>query len=642
MSSKGKKGDEPKKGASGRAPAASTRQKRPASDDAPRFVVGIDLGTTNSALAWVDLREAEAAGAGKTAPVHAFPVPQLVRAGTVKELETLPSTLYLPGPEVAPETAALPFGGPAEGTIVGAWASELGGKVPSRLVVSSKSWLCHPGVDRAAAILPWGSDPAEVLQLSPIEAARRLLLHLRAAWDAARAAEDPACALERQEVLLAVPASFDPAARDLTLEAARQAGLTRVTLIEEPQAAFYAWLERAGDRWREQLKPGDLVLVVDVGGGTTDLTLIAVQDQGGSLALERVAVGDHLLLGGDNMDLALAHLAAGKLGGQLDPWQSRALWLACRKAKEELLGDPTRASADVVVLGRGSKLIGSTIKTTLERGEVEALVLGGFFPACPPDARPQRRRAAGLSELGLPFEPDAAITKHLAAFLRREDTSDGQRDGMAWPTAVLFNGGVFKGPRLREAVLTALGTWLGQAGKPAAAALPGEDLDLAVARGAAYYGLVRRGRGVRIRGGTARSYYVGIESTLPAVPGLPAPLKALCVAPAGMEEGTSAELPAREFALLVGEPATFRFLGSSVHKEDAPGTLRERWSEGELGELGPLQVTLPAGSGEKPGATVPVRLVSSVTEVGTLEVHCVARDGRRFKLEWNVRETEGR
>ena len=604
----------------------------------PRYVVGIDLGTTNCAMAWVDLREAEAARAGSTAPVHPLQIPQLVRAGAVKEQQLLPSALYLPGPEVALESAQLPFKGAPEGTITGVWAAELGSKVPARLVVSAKSWLCHPGVDRSGAILPWGSDETEVPKLSPVEASRRLLLHLRAAWDAQMAAEEAAHALVHQEVLLAVPASFDPVARDLTLEAARQAGLERVTLIEEPQAAFYAWLEQAGEGWRERLRPGDLVLVVDVGGGTSDLTLIAVQDQEGSLGLERVAVGDHLLLGGDNMDLALAHLAAGKLGGQLDPWQSRALWLACRKAKEELLLDPTRESADVVVLGRGSKLIGGTQKTTLERGEVEQLVLGGFFPACPADAKPARRRGAGLSELGLPFEPDAAITKHLAAFLRREDGADGQKDGMAHPTAVLFNGGVFKGPRLRAAVLEALGGWLSAAGKPAAEALTGEDLDLAVARGAAYYGMVRRGRGVRIRGGTARSYYVGIESTLPAVPGMPAPLKALCVAPAGMEEGSSAELPAREFALLVGEPATFRFLGSSQHKEDAPGTLRERWGEGELSELAPLTVTLSPGAGEKAGSTLPVRLQSSVTEVGTLEVHCVARDGRRFKLEWNVRE----
>ena len=630
-----------KRGESQRAGRGASSQRQPAAGGSgdPRYVVGIDLGTTNTALAWVDLQAAASAPRGQPVPVTSLPIPQLVRAGTTQSLSTLPSTLYLPGPEVAADSAQLPFSGAAEGTICGAWASELGSKVPSRLVVSSKSWLCHAGVDRAAPILPFGSDAAEVPKLSPVEAAKRLLLHVRAAWDAAMAAEDPSAALARQEVLLCVPASFDPAARDLTIEAARQAGLERVTLLEEPQAAFYAWIERESERWREQLQPGDLALVVDVGGGTTDLTLIAVKDEGGSLALERVAVGDHLLLGGDNMDLALAHLAAGKLGGnQLDPWQSRALWLACRRAKEELLAHGAPETADVVVLGRGSKLIGGTIKTQLERTEVEQVVLGGFFPACPPDARPQRRRAAGLSELGLPFEPDAAITRHLAGFLGREDASDGKADGMAFPSAVLFNGGVFKSPRLREAVLGALNGWLEAAGKPAARVLPGEDLDLAVARGAAYYGLVRRGRGVRIRGGTARTYYVGVESTLPAVPGLPPPLKALCVAPAGMEEGTSAELPAREFALMVGEPATFRFLGSSQHREDAPGSTRERWAEGELVELAPLQVTLPAGPGEKAGSTVPVRLQSSVTEVGTLEVHCVARDGRRFKLEWNVRE----
>jgi hypothetical protein len=380
------------------------------------------------------------------------------------------------------------------------------------------------------------------------------------------------------------------------------------------------------------------VLVVDVGGGTTDLTLIAVKDDGkGNLVLERVAVGEHLLLGGDNMDLALAHVAASRLKSKdLDPWQSRALWLQCRAAKEALLADPKKKTAEVVVLGRGTKLIGGSMKTELTQEDVRQVCAQGFFPACPKDARPQRRRGAGLAELGLPFEPDPAITKHLAAFLTRQDAADGTKDGFARPTALLFNGGVFKGGPLREATLAALGSWLdGKTPKT----LEGEDLDLAVARGAAYYGLVRRGKGVRIRGGTARTYYVGIESTLPAVPGLPAPLKALCVAPAGMEEGTSVDVAGREFALLTGEPAEFRFLASTVRK-DRPGTLVDRWDEDEITEMTSLQVTLPKAERGVGMGGLPVTLQTTVTEVGTLEVHCVAKDGRRFKLEWDVRQRE--
>lgn len=619
----------------------SAAKKKAAERAEPAFVVGLDLGTTNSAVAYVDLR-------AEKGPVITFEVPQLVRPGVVEPRPQLPSNLYLAGQELAEKARVLPFEAPEPATVVGALASEQGAKVPHRLVSSHKSWLCHAGVDRREAVLPWGiPSEDEVPRVSPLEAARRLLVHLRSAWDHVMAHDDEGLALAQQEVLLCVPASFDPQARDLTLEAARLAGLERVTLLEEPQAAFYAWLERSGDDWRKQVTAGDLVLVVDVGGGTTDLTLIAVKDDGqGNLTLERMAVGEHLLLGGDNMDLALAHVAAQKLEAAgakgLDPWQSRALWHAARTAKEAILGDPERAAADVVILGRGSKLIGGSLKTTLTREEVERVAVGGFFPACRKDERPARRRGAGLSELGLPFEPDAAITRHIAAFLARQELTDGEADGesggggdgFARPTGVLFNGGVFKAPPLRAAILEALDGWLD--GPPRV--LEGEDLDLAVSRGAAYYGVVRHGRGVRIRGGTARTFYVGIESTLPAVPGLPAPIKALCVAPFGMEEGTSLDIPGREFALLVGEPADFRFLASTTRKDDPPGQLIERWEEGELAELAPLHVSLPPAPGQVPGATVPVTLRSSFTEVGTLEVHCVSRDGQRYRLEWNVRE----
>jgi len=598
------------------------------------YVVGIDLGTTNCAIAFVDT-EPDPENPDVVGDVETFEIEQLVRSGATKAQIQLPSALYLPGDEVSEKAMALPFEGPEEGTIHGQFALDQGAKVPHRLVSSAKSWLCHSGVDRRGPILPWGSDGEEVAKISPQEASRRLLLYLRAAWDATMAEDEPEFELAKQEIYLTVPASFDPEARDLTVEAARKAGLTRVTLLEEPQAAFYSWIEQQAEGWREELAVGDQVLVFDVGGGTTDLTLISVSEEDGNLALERVAVGDHLLLGGDNMDLALAHVAANKLGGKLDAWQSRALWLAARKAKEQLLSDPERESADVVILGRSSKLIGGSQKTQLTREDVDAVVINGFFPACSSDERPQKRRGAGLSELGLPFEADPGITKHVAEFLGKQ-----QGDEPTFPTAVLFNGGVFKGSTVRDRAVEVINAWLKAAKREPLKPLAGEDLDLGVARGAAYYGLVRRGKGVRIRGGTARTYYVGIESTMPAIPGMPPPLKALCVAPFGMEEGTTADVSEREFSLLVGEQAEFRFLGSTVRKEDQPGELLDRWDEEELEELSPLQVTLEPGEGQEGGATVPVTLSSAVTEIGTLEVHCVSRDGARFKLEWNVREDE--
>jgi hypothetical protein len=586
---------------------------------AARYVVGIDLGTTNSALAFVDTN------AGPKAPVQAFPVPQVVAPGQVAARPTLPSYLYLPAPSDAAAQLALPWD-KAPTQVAGEHARARGAEVPARLVSSAKSWLCHPVADRTAAILPWGAGE-DVAKLSPVAASARYLGHLRAAWNAAH----PKDALEAQDVLLTVPASFDAVARELTVEAARAAGLPQVTLLEEPQAAFYSWLATAGDGWRQHLTVGDVVLVCDVGGGTTDFSLIAVADRGGDLVLERIAVGDHILLGGDNMDLTLSYGLAAKLaqkGHKLDAWQHRSLTLACRAAKEQLLADEKLAKAPVAVLGRGSKVIGGTLKTELERADVEKVLVDGFFPACAPDARPERGRRSGLQELGLPYAADAAITRHLAEFVARHGRA---------PTALLGNGGVMKGNAFRRRLADVVRSWNGGQLKE----LGGTDLDLAVAHGAAAYGLVRRGQGVRIRGGTARSYYIGIESAVPAVPGLRPPLKALCVVPFGMEEGTEAEIPRHELGLVVGAPAEFRFLGSSVRKKDKPGDLVEEWGD-ELEELAPVEASLPAGDGAAaPGTPVPVRLATHVTPVGTLELWCVARDGgKRWKLEFNVRESQ--
>jgi molecular chaperone DnaK (HSP70) len=599
-----------------------------------RYVVGIDLGTTNCALAYADTREATL---DAPAPIRAFAIPQVVGVNDVAERPVLPSFLYLPAAKEFPQGATDPPWKSQAGRICGTFSREHGAKVPGRLVSSAKSWLSHPGVDRRSPLLPWNAA-ADVEKVSPVEASCAYLTHLRDAWNYKIAGKTAADKLEQQDVLLTVPASFDAVARELTVEAARGAGLERVTLLEEPQAAFYAWLARQGDAWRKKVKVGDILLVCDVGGGTTDFTLIAVSEQGGELALTRQAVGEHILLGGDNMDLALAHaVGAGLPGGMegLDIAQRVALGHACRAAKEALFASPQKTSVPVAVLGRGSKVIGGALKTELTRDTLSTVLLDGFIPRTGPADMPARGRRVGLTEIGLPYAVDPAITRHLARFLGQQAGSLHTEGTMIRPSAVLFNGGVFKAAELRQRVIDVLSTW-SDAPLPA---LEGADLDLAVALGAAYYGQVRRGKGVRIRGGAPRSYYIGIESPAPAVPGVPPPIKALCVVPMGMEEGTETDVPGPEFGLVVGEPAEFRFLGSTTRRDDAVGLVLDRWSPDEIQELAPVETALAAEEG-KPGETVPVRLHSNLNEVGTLELWCNStRDDRRWKLEYNVRES---
>ncbi|HXG11569.1 MAG TPA: Hsp70 family protein [Gemmataceae bacterium] len=609
---------------------------------ASRYVVGIDLGTTNSALAYVDTGR----GQDEVTVLH-LPIPQVVNPGAVAERPLLPSFLYLPSPNELPAgSLKLPWAADRD-YAVGEFARNHGSLIPTRLVSSAKSWLCHPGIDRRAPVLPWKA-PANARRVSPLEASTYYLRHLCEAWNYRMAPESPEYRLEQQDIILTVPASFDAAARELTVEAARAAGLEHVTLLEEPQAAFYSWIGDSREKWRKQVEVGDVVLICDVGGGTTDLTLIAISEDDGQLALTRVAVGDHILLGGDNMDLALAHVQAQAFaakGIRLDAGQMLMLWHSCRAAKERLFGEEKLTAAPVTVLGRGSKVIGGTLKSELTRAEVERVLLDGFFPECPPDAEPKRQRVVGLQELGLPYASDPAITKHLAHFLHRHKevlaerapTKRGKKKA-SQVTAVLFNGGVFKAEPLRQRVVTILNRWAQAAGGSPVKVLEGTNFDLAVARGAAYYGLVRRGKGVRIRGGSPRTYYVGVATALPAVPGAPPPIKALCVVPFGMEEGTEADVPGQEFGLVVGEPVEFRFLGSTVRRGDPVGFILEEWEE-QVEELSPLETTLEGPGME--GQMVPVHLHSKVTEVGTLELWCLSRDGKkRWKLEFNVRERQ--
>ncbi len=604
-----------------------------------RLVIGIDLGTTNTALASAPGEAPPPAPDDGTAalgrrlgedncpPPSIFLVPQLVKAGDVQPRPSLPSCVYLPSDgEFAAGATDLPWEQNPD-SVLGVLARERGAEVPLRLVSSAKSWLSYGGVDRQAPILPQQA-PKGAPQISPVAAALLYLNHLKQAWNHAH----PESPLEAQSIYLTVPASFDAVARDLTMEAAQEAGFEQVVLLEEPQAAFYAWLARQGEQWREVLSAGDRVLVCDVGGGTSDFSLIEVQDDGeGRLSLERIAVGDHILLGGDNMDLALAHHLMQKLAAQrrkLDASQQRALILAARQAKEQLLSTTDLQSVPITILGRGSKLIGGKIRTELDRDEVDRILLDGFFPACAADAEPSQAKRTGFMEIGLPFVSDAAITRHLASFLKKHQKSDKP------PTHILFNGGVFNSPRLCARLMEVLGSW-GEVPK----VLEGADNDLAVAQGAAHYGRVRASGGVRIRGGVARSYYVGIEGAVPAVPGVEAPIRALCVVPFGMEEGTEAEVPGGQLGLVVGEPATFRFLTSTIRKDDAMGESLDEFTWPEyLQETASITATLTA-EGLEPGTLVPVRLQVRVTELGTLEIWSLRTDGPgKWRLEYNLRD----
>jgi hypothetical protein len=608
----------------------------------PRFSIGIDLGTTHCALAYVDITASD----GEKTSYGVLDIPQLTAPGTVEAAPLLPSFLYLPhADELAAGDLSLPWSSEQD-YAVGEFARARGALTPIRLVSSAKSWLCHAGVDRRAAILP-NDAPAEVARVSPLEASTRYLAHLRQAWNDAH----PEAPFDEQDITVTIPASFDPGARELTAEAARAAGYVSLTLLEEPQAALYNWIQRSAGQWRKEVKPGDIILVIDVGGGTSDFSLIAVLEREGNLELHRVAVGDHILLGGDNMDLTLAYGLARKLaseGKQLDPWQMRALTYACRAAKENLLSNADLATQPIVVPSRGSKLIGGSIRTELTQEEVRTTILEGFFPEVAASVRPASRSRGGLTQLGLPYAQDAGVTRHLAALLGRQVAATSELAGFTGtvdtsasflhPTAVLFNGGVFKSSLLAERTLSTLNGWLAAEGAQPARILAGADLDLAVARGAAYYGYVRRGQGVRIRGGTARAYYVAVESSMPAIPGVEPPVQALCVAPFGMEEGTEADLQMQEFGLIVGTPVHLRFFGSSVRRQDQVGTLLDFWQADELQELGEIQATLPA-EGRQPGEVVQVKLRAIATETGTLELTAVATGSdEHWRVEFDVRD----
>jgi molecular chaperone DnaK (HSP70) len=585
---------------------------------AARFLVGIDLGTTNTACAYVDTEAGRA--------IRVFETPQLVAPGDVSPRPTLPSFLYLAGRHELPEGSLdLPWA-PGRDFCVGLLAREQGARVPGRLVASAKSWLCHAAVDRTAPILPWGADD-EVTRVSPVAASARVLSHLREAWDASQPAP-----LAEQDVVLTVPASFDEVARELTLAAARDAGLPDVVLLEEPQAAFYAWLVRHEADWRARVAAHPLILVVDVGGGTTDLSLIAARASRGELGLERVAVGDHLLLGGDNVDLTLARAVEARVspGAPLDTQRFHGLVSQCRAAKERLLTDPALAEARVAVPGRGGSVVGGALAATLGRAEVEAIVVDGFFPRAAADARPRRATGLGLRELGLPFAEEPEITRHVADFLARQAEAAGQGElPLARPDAILFNGGALEPDVIRQRLRDVVGAWHAPGGDWRPAVLEGESLHLAVARGAAYYGLVRRGDGVRVGGGAARTYYLGLGEE-----------RALCLVPRGMEEGEAVEIAEPEFELLANRPVAFPLFTATDRMGEHAGEVVQA-AAGALAPLPPIRTVLRFGR-RLVEAALPVHLEVRLTEIGTLELWCRSRTtDHRWRLEFRLRDRVG-
>jgi hypothetical protein len=561
--------------------------------------IGIDLGTTNSALAYIDPREAEDAD---FPPIHILEIPQWVAAGKVEPRTTLPSFLFLEQPDEP-----------------GAYAREQGALVPTRSVHSAKSWLSNPDVERTAKILPWDAQESGRV-LSPVEVSAKFLSHIRKAWESQK--QSPA---GEHDIVLTVPASFDEEARELTVAAAAEAGLEKITLLEEPAAAFYAWIAHHLAASQKSLFDGQTVLVCDVGGGTSDFTLIRVSRVGDIVNFTRTAVGKHLLLGGDNLDLTLAWLAEAKLGAPLSLKQRSGLRRQCAAAKEALLQDANRESFEIKLLGGGTSLIGGSLRTEITRAEALELTLEGFLPFCALSDEPKEEKKSVFRELGLPYVSDAAITRHLAAFL----TSAGGPP----PDAILFNGGFFIPDVCRQRVADVMETWYGR--RPSI--FENRNLDLAVATGAAYYSYVRStGAGLLVRGGLPRAYYIGLDSG--------EGIRAVCLVPRGTEEGSSLELDLEGLQLVANRPVSFRLYSSLTRIEDKPGDVVEFKPEqigADLHMHAPLQAVIRFGkkTGER---TLPVRLGARLTEVGTLDIWAESKvSEHRWRLQFELRKQAG-
>ena len=575
-----------------------------------RYMIGIDLGTTNSALAYVDSQDPDK-------KIQLLQIPQLIAPGESDSIDTLPSFLYLPD-STAIESGRFSFTDElSKEFCVGSYARKVAGEQPSRVISSAKSWLCSPGHDPSSEFLP-AIDDAEK-KMSPVNAMTNYLKHLKFAWNSS-VANSPEEFIENQEVVLTVPASFNALARELTVMAAEACGIFP-NLLEEPQAAFYSWIHENEESWREKITANSSILVVDIGGGTTDFSLIGVNDNDGNMELQRLAVGNHLLLGGDNMDFTLAFALQQKLGKRLNSRQFSALVHQCRQAKEKILGQNAPESIDITILGSGSSLIGGSMKTELSSAEVDQFIIQAFLPDCSIDEKATRNQRSGLRSFGLNFESDAAISRHLAEFL----------NGKELPKTVLYNGGVTNAHQLRERLSSLISSWAEERVEVLADSNP----DLAVAKGDAWYAYVRQGNSIRIKAGSALSYYVGLESSMPAMPGFDPPVDAICVIPQGTEDGTSYQIPIDDLALLIGEDSQFRFFCSNERPDDAMGSVVQD-ADFELQELPALHKNLSSGEDEAP-RLIPINMTAVFTEIGTVQIWGEEKSGEgRWRLEFDL------
>jgi hypothetical protein len=598
-----------------------------------KFSVGIDLGTTHSVLSYQAFNENQS---------ELLPIAQLDGQLNIASISQLPSFIYFPHEDEAKPSPSDEYPWLGHPPYIGLAAKALGQKTPDRLITSAKSWLSHQAIDRHAAILPL-TDFEDVTRLSPVEASRAYLNYLKNIWQA----KFPQYPLENQHITLTLPASFDPVARELTVEAANSCGFNHLSLLEEPQAAVYHWLSEH-ENFRDEMKLGDTILVADIGGGTTDFSLVKVTDTDGDLTLERIAVGDHLLLGGDNMDLALAYRVKAQCeaeGKKVDTWQVNAMTTACSAAKEQLLSADGPDEIPISIPARGSKLFGKTLRTNLSRQTVIDTLVNGFFPDISIDDHPRKQQRMGLGAQGLPYAQDPAITKHLAAFLSENatDSENTSFDPLAAPTAnfikptaVLLNGGVFKSSHFTERLMQVLNSWLETNSSPIARLLEGHDLDHAVSKGASFFGVLKQNGQLRIKAGLSHSYYVGVESAVPAIPGMPAPFEALCIAPFGMEEESSTELSEQQFHLRVGEPVTFQFFSSATRQEDQFGNALVDDALDHLQELAPITLNLASDTAAA-GTNLSVRLQSKISSIGLLELVAVS-DDQTFPIQLDIRQ----
>ncbi|WP_395947170.1 Hsp70 family protein [Caedibacter taeniospiralis] len=583
-----------------------------------KYLIGIDLGTTNCAVTYKKIAD--------DAKVNSLAIPQYITKGQYESKTLMPSFLYIPNAlEIGLEDINLPW--QSETTIlVGEFAKVKAQTTPNRVISSVKSWLCQPTIDKRKALLPYqAADGVE--RISPLEAYTHYFEHIKKTWNSSF----PDAPLFQQKVIITIPASFEPAARDLTAEAARLCDFEDVTLLEEPQASLYGWIH-GNEKWRDQLSAEEVILVIDVGGGTTDFSLIKVEDEEGNLVLRRIAVGDHILIGGDNIDLMLAHTLQQRLldGGQrLESWQMQALVHSCRNAKEKLLSDQNLNEISVSIPGRSSNIFANTVSEILTKQDVERIMLQGFFPEIDIKDHPKSAPRTGLSRFALTYAQEPAVTRHLALFLSKQAS---QEQNFIAPNVVLFNGGAFKPKVLRAQMMKTINRWLEKAGKPLARELDHSAYETSVAIGASVFADALLGNGIRIKGGASHSFYIGIESPMPAIPGFQPQIEALCIATQGMEAGEELIYEAETFSLIVGEPVEFRFFAANHRPEDQLGDVFADWEQAGLMELSPLRLTLSADNYSN-GTSVPVHISAMHTEIGTLELTAKALENND---QWKI------